>query len=245
MIRSVLLCLVLLLTGCEFYDGFERDSGIVTNEYAHWNPNDPNAIRSPDWEMTSGTLYLVDNMGYSGVPDVNSGKSLINSDPYNNSANFRLNTDRFDFGSVSVRFALNIVAMGSANGVQNTDGIHIFVRYQSEEQLYYASVDRRDGQVVIKKKCPGGPTNGGTYYTLAAESGHPIAYNTWEDVGADIIDNPDGSVTIRLYRDGEMLLQTTDRGTGCAVLTGTGATGIRGDDTEFYFDNFTVTSIAD
>jgi hypothetical protein len=26
---------------------------LVTNEYAYWNPSAPDAIKSPDWEMTS------------------------------------------------------------------------------------------------------------------------------------------------------------------------------------------------
>jgi hypothetical protein len=41
------------------------------------------------------------------------------------------------------------------------------LRYRSEQSLYYPSVNRRDGQVVVKKKCAGGPFNGGTYDTLA------------------------------------------------------------------------------
>ncbi len=38
------------------------------------------------------------------------------------------------------------------------------------QHLYYATIARRDGVAVIKKKCPGGSSNGGTYYDLAARA---------------------------------------------------------------------------
>jgi hypothetical protein len=120
------------------------------------------------------------------------------------------------------------------------DGVHIWMRYQDEEQLYYASVDRRDGEVVIKKKCAGGSTNGGTYYTLGSARGHAIPFGTWQEVAAGVHDNPDGSVTLRLWREGQQLLEVTDRGTGCAPLTGTGAVGVRGDNANFRIDDVTV-----
>lgn len=241
--RLLIIPLVLLLAACEFYDGFDRDNGLVTNEYAHWNPDSPSAVHSPDWDMTSGSLFIENGFAYSGVPDGNSPGPT--SSTYTGSSVFRLNTKRFDFGSVSVRFDLRIDALSSTSRTPAVawDGIHVFMRYQSEEQLYYASVDRRDGTVVIKKKCAGGPTNGGTYYTLGSRSGFPIQFGAWENVGADIVDNTDGSVTLRLWRNGSMLLEVVDRGTGCAPLTGTGATGIRGDNAEFYFDGFIVEAI--
>ena len=37
---------------------------------------------------------------------------------------------------------------------------------ESDRELYAVSVDRRDGTMIIKKKCPGGTDNGGTYYDL-------------------------------------------------------------------------------
>ena len=77
----------------------------------------------------------------------------------NNSAIFRLTTRSKSFGNVRVGFRLyqnKLVSTPSTTAVA-WDGVHIFLRYQSRESLYYASVNRRDGRVVIKKKCMGGP----------------------------------------------------------------------------------------
>ena len=52
--------------------------------------------------------------------------------------------------------------------------------------------------------------------------------------------NSDGSVTIRLYRNGTLALQATDRGTGCAPL-GAGHLGFRSDYLQYYVDNWNVT----
>jgi hypothetical protein len=62
------------------------------------------------------------------------------------------------------------------------------LRHVSELNLYAITVDRRDGEVVIKKKCPGGPSNGGTYYALA-NSGptHHIALGKWEQVAGSVV----------------------------------------------------------
>lgn len=39
-----------------------------------------------------------------------------------------------------------------------------------QDHLFYASVNRCDQTVAIKKKMPGGSSNGGTYFTLASGS---------------------------------------------------------------------------
>jgi hypothetical protein len=126
------------------------------------------------------------------------------------------------------------------------DGVHIFLHYQSQYELYYASVARRDGHVVIKKKCKGGPSNGGSYYPLdnSEISGLPFPLGTWRAVGASVRTNADGTVTIVLYRDGKAYTSATDTGIGCAPITNAGATGIRGDNAEFEFNNFTISPLS-
>ena len=91
------------------------------------------------------------------------------------------------------------------------DGVHIFLRYQSEESLYYASVNRRDGHVVIKKKCIGGPSNGGTYYTLTDKSGHAFPTGSWQTW---LQASRTGGVALKLDREGAELLSVTDTGPG-------------------------------
>jgi hypothetical protein len=95
---------------------------------------------------------------------------------------------------------------------------------------------------VIKKKCQGGSSNGGTYYTLADRSGYGIPYGRWQNVAASV-QNVSGGVNLKLHREGVQLLSVTDKGTGCAAITSNGATGVRGDNDNFQFDDFTVVSL--
>src|SRR4051794_34420913 len=46
-----------LPSGGVFADNFNYPNGLITNEYAYWNPSDPRAVQSPLWEMTSGSLF--------------------------------------------------------------------------------------------------------------------------------------------------------------------------------------------
>lgn len=226
-----------------FADSFDRADGLVTNEYATWNPNSPQAVKSAGWQMTSGSLFAKGGAGWTGVPDGCSSASAGGS-PCTASAVFRLNTARRDFGDVTVSTRLRIDRLVSTSRTPAVawDGVHVWIRYQSEESLYYASFARRDGRIVVKKKCPGGSENGGTYYELAPGelSGHPIPFGTSQQIAAAVANNADGSVTITMTRNGATILTATDRGLGCAPITAPGAVGIRGDNAEFSFDEFAV-----
>lgn len=229
--------------GSLFADGFDRPDGLVTNEYAIWNPGSAAAVKSADWEMTSGSLFAKGGAGSTGVPDGCSSASASGS-PCTASAVFRLNSARHDFGDVTVSTALKVQRLVSTSRTPAVawDGLHVWLRYQSEESLYYASFARRDGRIVVKKKCPGGSENGGTYYELAPGevSGFPIAFGAVQQISAGIETNADGSVTITMERDGTRILSATDKGLGCAPIVAPGAVGIRGDNAEFSFDDFAV-----
>jgi len=226
-----------------FADSFERPDGLITNEYATWNPNGASAVKSADWQMTSGSLFAKGGAGWTGVPDGCSSASASGS-PCTASAVFRLNTARHDFGDVTVSTALKLQRLVSTSRTPAVawDGVHVWLRYQSEESLYYASFARRDGRIVVKKKCPGGSENGGTYYELGPGevTGFPIAFGAVQQIAAGVRTNADGSVTITMLRDGATILSATDKGLGCAPITAPGAVGIRGDNAEFSFDDFAV-----
>jgi len=230
-------------TSVLFADSFDRPDGLITNEYATWNPNSSQAVKSADWQMTSGSLFTKGGAGWTGVPDGCSSASASGS-PCTASAVFRLNTARHDFGDVTVSTALKVQRLVSTSRTPSVawDGVHVWLRYQSEESLYYASFARRDGRLVIKKKCPGGSENGGTYYELGPGevTGFPIPFSAVQKISAKVTNNADGSVTITMSRDGTQLLSATDKGTGCAPITTPGAVGIRGDNAEFTLDDFTV-----
>jgi hypothetical protein len=228
-----------------FREEFNYPDGLITNEYATWNAGNADAKVSPIWEMTSGSLFAQDDSGWTGKPDGCSSSSA-NSSPCTASDVFRLNTKRDDFGNVTVSLDLreNSLTSSSRTPAVDWDGFHVWLHYQSEYKLYYASFNRRDGHVVIKKKCEGGSENGGTYYELGSgeESGYPIPFGTWQHLAASIQDNPDGSVTITMWRGGAKILSATDTGTGCAPITAAGSVGVRGDNADFNIDNFIVTA---
>jgi hypothetical protein len=221
-------------------DNFDQPNGVITNEYAYWEPQDRSAKRSATWRMTSGSLFVKDGAAWTGVPD--DKEPNADSSSGNNSAIFRLRTRSRGFGDVRVGFRLyqNGLVSTPSTPAMAWDGVHIFLRYQSRERLYYASVNRRDGRMVIKKKCVGGPSNGGTYYSLAEKSGYPIQTGSWQHVTASV-HNVSGGVALKLYRGGAEVLAVTDVGKGCTPIMSAGATGVRGDNDHFLFDNFTVT----
>jgi hypothetical protein len=124
------------------------------------------------------------------------------------------------------------------------DGAHIWVRYRSDKELYAVSVDRRDATMVIKKKCPGGPANGGTYWDLTpVVRDAPIPLGRWQDLSVTVRDLADGSVAIDASRDG-IGLAAVDTGVGCPPLRGAGGVGIRGDNAQLRFTDIVVTDIS-
>lgn len=228
-----------------FADVFSKyTDGLITNEYTYWNPTSESGVKSNIWEMTSGSLFAQGGAGWSGVPD--SVSTNAKSTNGNNSAVFRLTTKQANFGNVAVDLDLLNQGLSSTASTPavSWDGVHIFLRYQSEYNLYYASINRRDNTVVIKKKIPGGPSNNGTYYDLVTYSAHSVSYNTWQHVKATVKNNTDGSVTLQLYADGKLITQVTDNGSiGGAPIRNSGKVGIRGDNANIKFKNFMVTAL--
>jgi hypothetical protein len=226
-----------------FEGRFDAPDGLVTNERAGWSLFGRGAARSSEWEMTSGSLFIKDRAGWSGVPD--DVEPDLSSSNGTNSAVFRLTTRKDDFEDVVVSFQLLTHGLGSTPTTPPTDwdGVHVWLRYQSQFHLYSASVNRRDNTAVIKKKTPGGRSNGGTYRVLGSSAAYAVPYGSWQDVRADVRNNADGSVGIRLFVDGTLLVSATDRGEGGRPITRPGKVGIRGDNADFNFRNFSVTPL--
>ncbi|MFI5931843.1 hypothetical protein [Actinoplanes sp. NPDC051494] len=227
-----------------FRANFPSLNGLFTNDYAYWTPSDPRSLLSPVWDMTSGSLFSLNGNGYTGVPDDRTADARSRASTH--SAIFRLTTHDYSFKNVSVQTKVKVRRLSSTRSTPQVDwdGVHLFLHYKSQYQLYYASIARRDGKVVIKKKCPGGRSNNGTYYELTDErAGYPIAYGSWQSAGATIRDNANGSVSITLTVDGRAAAEATDTGVGCAPITGAGAVGIRGDNAEFEFTDFKVSTL--
>ncbi len=131
-----------------------------------------------------------------------------------------------------------------------SNGLLLFNRLQDNFNLYYTGI-RVDGAAVIKKKI------GGTYYTLAYTRGvYPGVYNRdtnpnllplnkWIGLRSEVVNLPDGSVSIKLYLDKgwtgiwTLVAEATDRGGAVgAPFTQPGYGGIRTDFMDVLFDNF-------
>jgi hypothetical protein len=217
----------------EFRPRFPVD-GLVTNELTQRHGDEPGVRRSADWVATSGSLFAVGGMGFSGVPDGSPPDAGSRSGT--DSAVFRLISRRTDFGDVRVRFRLRVSRQVTTprTPAEDYDGVHLLVRYQSPQQLYAVSLQRRDGIVSIKRKDPGGPANGGTYVELAKA---PFALVTdWLDVDVRVHETGDGGTALELRAGDRLVVEAVDRSP--QRITAAGALGIRADNTEFYFADF-------
>src|SRR5258706_1076845 len=127
-----------------FSDDFNNPDGLITNEYAFWNPADPHRAQSPNWQMDSGSFFVKDQAGWTGVPD-NKVPDATSSNG-TNSVVFRVTTKRKDFGNVAVSVSLHNQGPTSSPSTPPVDwgGVHVCLRDQAQTQLYYASVNRRD-----------------------------------------------------------------------------------------------------
>ena len=220
------------------FDSFTGPDTVITNHYAFWS-DDNDAFRDDVWEMESGCALRRNNMLWTGVPTSN----LPNKDCSNGSGSevFRLWTKR-SFTDVSVSFSLrNNGYVSGAEGERSWDGIKIWLRRQGgtgSVGLYTAEVNRRQGNIMIQKKCAGSDE----YHILeqARPEGSDASIGEWEKVGGSIVNQPDGSVRITLVRHGQTVLEATDDGVGCAPYRTAGRVGIRGDYTNFNADDFLV-----
>ena len=220
------------------FDSFTGADGVITNHYAFWS-DDRTAFTDDVWEMESGCALRRNDMLWTGVPTSN----LPNKDCSNGSGSevFRLWTKR-SFTDVSVSFSLrNNGFVSGAEGERSWDGIKIWLRRQGgtgSVGLYTAEVNRRQGNIMIQKKCAGSDE----YHILSQDrpEGAAASIGEWEKVGGSIKNQPDGSVRITLMRHGQTVLEATDDGVGCAPYRSGGRVGIRGDYTNFNADDFLV-----
>lgn len=126
---------------------------------------------------------------------------------------------RYQDGTASIRVYFDAVHSGSPHYT----GAHIFMRYQTEYDLYVASL-RLDGKVMIKKKVCG------QYTTLASAdySGGSVDVNTWYDLSFEA----EGTdLTLSVNGQPELTVSDSDLSWG--------STGVRLDYVDVYVDDWT------
>ena len=182
-----------------------QSDGLLTNEYAFagsaW---DGPGRTSSDWEVTSGSLFVRNGVGWTGVPDdANDGRTPVGAASTNvtNSAVFRARSVRADFGNVDITLRVKVgyfLPGTSTTAAQDWDGVHLFLRYLSPFNLYYASVARRDGRVVIKRKISGIPPTeiGAVAQTAVAQTANAAASpGQASTAGPGYYEGPEGNVS--------------------------------------------------
>lgn len=220
----------------QFVDRFDGNDRLVTNEYAGNEPEASDAVVSSSWDVTSGSLFVRDEMGWTGVPDHESPRA--DSTSATGSAVFRAFPRAQIDGNSVVSLRLLPIRFVDDQNPQDWDGVHILTRVRGETEFYSVSLLRRDGTVVIKRKFPGGPSNGGTYATLAAAAA-PLSTGDWHDVRVETTD-VDGTVRIVLWLDGAPVLEAIDGGDLGQPITGPTMIGVRGDNAEFGIDDLVI-----
>lgn len=234
-------------------DRFDGPDGLITNEWAYWTANDPRAVVSPVWQMTSGSMFRKGGQMWTGVPDGRYVSNDARSESWNHSALFRANTVKSDIKDAQIAFRLTNMGYVSTSpdGVQAWDGIEVWMRYQSQYSLYTASVNRRDNTVNFKKKCIGGPSNSGTYwFSKGAPYTPPLNVPQFVKVTCQ---NVVSGVHLTLAINDKVVLDAVDDGktwttsvagaVQCAPIIVPGAVGIRADNLQFMLDDFVVTAL--
>jgi hypothetical protein len=238
-IVSLLLSVAALFAPSSWTASFPQGTTLITNELAYSDPGKRGVTRSDEWIVTSGSLFSKGGAGWTGPID--GDRPDLHSTSHTGSAVFRAVTRRADFRDVTIDFDLQVEEMTTTRrtGSHAYDGVHVFLRYRDPQSLYTVSVDRRDQIAAIKIKRPGGSSDGGTY-TLLGSAPLPVPLHRWVHERVRVANEGDG-VRITLWSNGREVLNVLSSGSGAsAPLMTAGRVGVRGDNTEFMFRNFTV-----
>jgi hypothetical protein len=229
---------MLAAAGALPHDHGPRRMTLLTNEFAYRFPAGRMSVQSAGWRVTSGSLFASGDYLWSGRPD--DGRPGPASDPWTGSAVLRAVTATDDYADVVVRFDLRVngLTRTARTGEHRYDGVHVMLRYQSAESTYYVSISRRDGQYAIKRKTPGGPSNGGTYVTLAStDSPAPARIRSgWHHIEVSI--RGSRTVTVGLAIDGLPVLHSVEHKPAADRTPIAGRVGLRGDNCDFLVRGF-------
>ncbi len=146
-----------------------------------------------------------------------------------------------DGGDVAVSFSLLNRGVGRGDAEPEPwDGAHLALRYQGECRSYYVSLNRRDDTLVIKKKAPDGQSACGSYYALSQYVSYHVPYDSWQRFKASVLNDSDGSVTIKVWVDGKLVATGRDDGAGGPPIRDPGEIMLRSDGAELEFADLTI-----
>lgn len=222
---------------------------------------------SSRWWVNSGGRFIVaDGVGKTIQGDLVSTdawyKEYLSSNPEDTDNGlhpqniFRL-VEKESWKSYTQQFYFNInkINVSTSPNRNASNGVFLFNRYQSGDNLYYTGI-RVDGAVVIKKKYQG------AYYTMAykkirdgvydiASNPNLLPVSKWFGVKSQLKDLSDGSVEIKFFTDEgktgvwtEVLSVVDKPGVyGSNVISSAGYAGIRTDFMDISFDDYLIKSL--
>lgn len=205
---------------------FTGSDGTFVSSGAFWNNADMGLSENPDWFAESGTMYRRAGTGWT------------------NSSVFRMWTRRTDLAFTKAE--LDVRFNGWSGGTSSWHGVNLWLNYKlaSGSKIndgacspcgYAVDFNNRDGNVYIQKK-----TGVDAYHLLAKRTWSP-ARGTWYRWGGRVIDNGNGTNTIQVLVNGQVVQQATDDGSvGGPRLMG-GRVGVRSDYSDVNIDNLTIT----
>ena len=182
--------------------------------------------RDHNFLLTNGTLTYSTNGGRTDSPM------------------FRLIGRRHDFQDVRATLDFQHLGFLTDTKQRDWDGVNVWIRFQSQYSLYLATLNRRDGKIVVKKKehTPhDSSTNYGQYHTLAVED-MPFVVGEDQRLSLEAENIASDAVELRV-RDarGAILLSYVDDGSvGGPALTAPGAVGVRGDNSRLLLQQLQV-----
>lgn len=206
---------------------FDGSDGIFVSSGAFWSRPDRGRTQNPDWFAESGDLFRRSGTGWTDA------------------SVFRMWTRRTDLAFSQV--ALDVRFNGWSGGSSKWHGVNLWLNRRlrtprdgsgvddgPRQQGYAVDFLNRDGRLYIEKKV------GDRYYILKKDAWRPVT-GRWYRWAGRVIDNGDGTSTIQVLINGEVVQQVVDDGSvGGPRLLG-GRVGLRGDRANFNVDNLAIT----
>lgn len=220
---------------------------------------------SPNWWVNSGAWLIASlNTGKTVQGDLSVSDrwytEYLESNPIDTDSGlhpqniFRLvQTSKWKNLTQEAYFKINHVNLSESPNRNVSNGLFLFNRYQTGDNLYYTGL-RVDGYAVIKKKI------NGTYYTLAYKpfivgsaydrDSNPtlLPKNTWLGLRSEVTTNSGNTVNIKLFvdngRTGNWVLATEAKDDGKSfgggAILNAGYAGIRTDFMDVEFDDYKI-----
>ena len=229
-------------------EDFEGEDGVFADERRFWHsdsPQDEQEGQASGWFAESGVLERRGSEGWTDSPVM------------------RVWTQRDDLAFTQVE--MDVTFNGWSDGSDGWHGVNLWMNEslctpfpecdkiddgdEGGPSGYALDFMNRDGTITILKKVagdtrdtwPGATTysNGGTYYELAEASFEPVQGRTYHFAGR-AIDTGNGTTTLQVMIDGDVLLQVVDDGSVAGPRLTGGRVGLRSDYADLTVDDILI-----